>query len=139
MFPVTGRSTYNMNISKVAKISQLSTKTVRYYSEIGLVEANGRTKAGYRDYSEQDARKLCFVRRAREFGFTIDECRSLLSLYEDRDRSSSEVKALAQIRLDEIEQKQIELQSLHGEISHLIKNCSGDHRPDCPIIDYLEK
>ncbi|WP_018998470.1 Cu(I)-responsive transcriptional regulator [Hirschia maritima] len=128
-----------MNISKVAKIAQLPTKTVRYYSEIGLVAASGRTEAGYRDYSEQDARKLCFVRRAREFGFSIEECRSLLSLYEDRERSSSEVKALAQTRLDEIEQKQRELQSLHTAISHLIKNCSGDHRPDCPIIDYLEQ
>lgn len=81
--------------------------------------------------------KLVFIRRSREFGFTIEECRELLGLYQDQDRTSAEVKRIASKRLEEIEEKQRELQSLHDELVHLVKTCRGDHRPDCPIIDYL--
>lgn len=126
-----------MNISAAAKAAELPTKTVRYYADIGLVEASSRSDAGYRSYDENAIRKLIFVRRAREFGFTIDECRELLGLYQDEQRTSAEVKSLASRRLEEIKQKQKELQSLHDALSHLVKNCRGDDRPDCPIIDYL--
>lgn len=126
-----------MNISAAAKASGLPVKTVRYYADVSLVPAPARTAAGYRAYDEAAVRKLVFVKRARDFGFSIDECRSLLGLYQDDDRSSAEVKSLAQKRLAEIEQKQRELQSLKDELSRLVTACKGDHRPDCPIIDYL--
>ncbi len=126
-----------MNISAAAKISRLPVKTVRYYADIGLVEAPHRTDAGYRIYDDSSIRKLVFIRRSREFGFSIDECRELLGLYQDQERTSANVKQMASKRLAEIEQKQRELQSLHDELSHLVKTCRGDHRPDCPIIDYL--
>jgi DNA-binding transcriptional MerR regulator len=82
-------------------------------------------------------RKLVFVRRSRAFGFSIEECRELLDLYQDQDRTSSEVKRIASKRLQEIENKQRELQSLHDELAHLVISCRGDHMPNCPIIDYL--
>ena len=82
-------------------------------------------------------RKLVFIRRAREFGFSIDECRELLSLYEDQHRSSADVKRIATKRLEEIAKKQRELRSLHDELAHLVDACKGDNRPDCPIIDGL--
>jgi len=82
-------------------------------------------------------RKLVFMRRARAFDFSIEECRELLGLYQDEDRTSSEVKRIASKRLAQIEEKQKELQSLHDELAHLVKSCRGDHLPDCPIIDYL--
>ncbi|SLN76858.1 Cu(I)-responsive transcriptional regulator [Roseisalinus antarcticus] len=126
-----------MNISAASKAAGLPVKTVRYYADIGLVEATSRTEAGYRTYDEASVRKLAFIRRSRQFGFSIEECRELLGLYEDRDRSSSEVKRIAAKRLTEIEAKQRELQSLHDELAHLVKACRGDTRPDCPIIDYL--
>lgn len=126
-----------MNISSAAKASGLPVKTVRYYADIGLVDAPSRSDAGYRTYTDAAVRKLTFVRRSREFGFSIEECRELLGLYQDHDRSSGEVKRIASKRLDEIEVKQRELQSLHDELSHLVKSCRGDDRPDCPIIDYL--
>jgi len=126
-----------MNISQAAKASGLPTKTVRYYADIGLVKSNGRSDAGYRTYADPEIRKLVFVRRAREFGFSIDECRGLLGLYEDQGRSSADVKQIASKRLEEIEEKQRELQSLHDELAHLVKACRGDNRPDCPIIDYF--
>ena len=126
-----------MNISAAASAAGLSTKTVRYYSEIGLVKAASRNDAGYRFYDETSVKKLIFIRRARAFGFTIEECRELLGLYQDEHRSSAEVKKIAAKRLSEIEEKQRELQILRDELAHLVDACNGDHRPDCPIIDYL--
>ncbi|MDA9314041.1 Cu(I)-responsive transcriptional regulator [Amylibacter sp.] len=126
-----------MNISTASKASGLPVKTVRYYADIGLVEAPSRSEAGYRTYDDVAVRKLVFVRRSRAFGFSIEKCRELLDLYQDQDRTSSEVKRIALKRLEEIENKQRELQSLHDELAHLVKSCRGDNMPNCPIIDYL--
>ena len=126
-----------MNISAASKASGLTVKTVRYYADIGLVEAPSRSEAGYRTYDDVAVRKLVFVRRSRAFGFSIEKCRELLDLYQDQDRTSSEVKRIALKRLEEIEDKQRELQSLHDELAHLVKSCRGDKMPNCPIIDYL--
>ena len=123
-----------MNIGAAAKASGLPVKTVRYYADIGLVTPDGRTDTGYRTYSQTELNKLIFARRARAFGFTIDETRELLSLYEDRNRSSSDVKRIAQGRLEDIEARMRELQALRDELSHLVHACHGDDRPDCPII-----
>ena len=126
-----------MNISAVSKAAGLPVKTVRYYADIGLVDAPARSNAGYRTYDDASVRKLIFVRRSRTFGFSIEECRELLGLYQDEDRTSSDVKSIASKRLEQIELKQRELQSLHDELANLVKSCRGDHMPDCPIIDYL--
>lgn len=126
-----------MNISQAAKTAGLPTKTVRYYADIDLVAPDGRSSAGYRTYRDTQIKKLIFVRRAREFGFSIEECRGLLDLYQDQTRSSADVKRLAQVRLEDIEHKQTELQSLHDDLSNLVKACRGDDRPDCPIIDHF--
>jgi Cu(I)-responsive transcriptional regulator len=126
-----------MNISAASKASGLSVKTVRYYADIGLVEAPSRSQAGYRNYDDVSVRKLVFVRRSRAFGFSIEESRELLDLYQDQDRTSSEVKRIASKRLEEIEDKQRELQSLHDELAHLVTSCRGDHMPNFPLIDYL--
>ena len=126
-----------MNISGAALAAGLPTKTVRYYADIGLVTAPSRSEAGYRTYDDAAVRKLTFIRRARAFGFSIEECRELLGLYTDHNRSSADVKQIAKRRLEEIREKQKELQSLCDELTHLVDACNGDHRPDCPIIDYL--
>lgn len=124
-----------MNISAAAKRTGLSAKTIRYYEDIGLVGASGRTQAGYREYDEKALRNLGFVRRARDFGFSIEDCRELLGLYSDDERSSADVKSLATKRLDEIKAKQQELELLRKELQALVTACRGDDRPDCPIID----
>lgn len=126
-----------MNISQASKAAGLPVKTTRYYADIKLVQAPARSASGYRTYDDKAVRKLVFVRRAREFGFSIDECRELLELYQDETRSSADVKKIAQEKLAEIEQKQRELQQLHNQLSALVTSCKGDNRPDCPIIDYL--
>jgi DNA-binding transcriptional MerR regulator len=88
-------------------------------------------------YDDRSLRKLIFVRRARSFGFSIEACRELLDLYQDTGRSSIDVKRIAEARLAEIEQKQRDLQSLQVELSHLVRACKGDQRPECPILEYL--
>lgn len=123
-----------MNIGAVAKASGLPIKTVRYYADIGLVVPDGRSESGYRQYAEPELKKLVFARRARAFGFSIDETRELLSLYEDQTRSSADVKRIAEGRLADIEARMRELQALRDELSHLVGACHGDDRPDCPIL-----
>ncbi|NIZ02082.1 Cu(I)-responsive transcriptional regulator [Thalassospira lucentensis] len=125
-----------MNISDAATESGLAAKTIRYYEEIGLVKP-GRLANGYRDYDEDDLHKLRFLQRARGLGFSVEDCRGLLSLYEDRNRASSDVKKIAQTHLAEIERKIAELQSLQKTLSHLVDACHGDGRPNCPIINDL--
>jgi len=125
-----------MNIGDASKISDLPVKTVRYYEDIGLVVAQ-RSENGYRCYGRQEIYKLHFVRCARSLGFSIDHCRALLSLYEDKDRTSAEVKSIAQNHLNEIEAKITELENLRDVLAHLVRHCAGNDRPDCPIIDGL--
>lgn len=125
-----------MNIGTAARKSGLPPKTIRYYEDIGLLTA-GRASNGYRDYSMEDVHRLSFVQRARSLGFSVEQCRQLLSLYGDRERESAEVKAIATAKLAEIDRKIAELSSLRAMLGHLIDNCHGDHRPECPIIDGL--
>ena len=125
-----------MNIGEVSRASGLPAKTIRYYEDIDLVRP-ARGANGYRDFSEQDTHKLAFLGRSRSLGFTIEDCRKLLSLYEDRDRASANVKALASEHLDRITRKIEELQALKSTIETLVACCHGDDRPDCPILDDL--
>ncbi|MEX0921796.1 MAG: Cu(I)-responsive transcriptional regulator [Rhodovibrionaceae bacterium] len=125
-----------MNIGAASNQSGLPEKTIRYYEDIGLV-APARRGNGYRDYDERDVHVLKFLQRARGLGFSIEDCRSLLSLYRDRERASADVKLVAERRLSEIERKISELQSMKSTLSHLAHNCHGDTRPDCPILDDL--
>ncbi len=125
-----------MNIGDASKAVGLTVKTVRYYEDIGLVAAH-RSESGYRRYGVQEVHKLHFVQRARSLGFSIDHCRQLLSLYEDNDRTSAEVKVIAESHLNEIEEKIIELEDLRDVLAHLVRHCAGNDRPECPIIDGL--
>jgi Cu(I)-responsive transcriptional regulator len=125
-----------MNIGMAAQRSRLPAKTIRYYEDIGLVRPE-RAGNGYRDYGERDIHRLRFVQRARGLGFSVEECRQLLSLYSDTHRASADVKSLAQTKLAEIERKIAELRSLKATLRHLVENCHGDARPDCPILDEL--
>jgi Cu(I)-responsive transcriptional regulator len=125
-----------MNIGDVAERSGLPAKTIRYYEDIGLIRPH-RGENGYRRFGEADMHKLAFLARARSLGFTIEECRALMALYEDRDRASAHVKQLAAEHLSQIERKIAELRSMHGTLARLVERCHGDDRPDCPILDDL--
>ncbi|SEM58908.1 Cu(I)-responsive transcriptional regulator [Loktanella fryxellensis] len=125
-----------MNIGAAAQACGLPPKTIRYYEDIGLLTA-GRAANGYRDYGTEDIHRLSFVQRSRSLGFSVAECRQLLSLYTDRDRASADVKAIAEEKLGEIDRKIAELTALRVTLGHLVAHCHGDNRPDCPIIDGL--
>ena len=128
-----------MNIGKAAKLSGLTVKTVRYYANINLVKPYQDIDTAYRDYSDEDIAKLQFIGKARQFNFNIEDCRVLMSLYEDKNRPSKEVKELTLEKISEIDKKLSELKSLRDQLSYLAKNCHGDNKPDCPILDALAK
>jgi MerR family transcriptional regulator, copper efflux regulator len=122
-----------MNVRDAGKRSGLPSKTIRYYDEIGLVVPD-RRENGYRDYDSRAVQKLAFLKRARQLGFSIEDCRQLLSLYEDKGRASADVKSLAEKHLTEIDTRLEELQQLRNTLKHLVHACHGDDRPDCPIL-----
>ena len=125
-----------MNIGDVAARSGLPAKTIRYYEDIGLIKP-ARTANGYREFGERDMHNLAFLARARSLGFTIEDCRALLGLYQDEGRASADVKKLAEGHLEQIDAKIGELKAMRATLSHLVAHCHGDGRPDCPIIDEL--
>ena len=125
-----------MNIGQAAKRSGLPPKTIRYYEDIGLVSSLRRDN-GFRDYDEKDVHSLRFIARARGLGFTVEECRHLLALYKDPERSSAEVRAAAERHIADIRAKITELQSMEKTLHHLIHACAGDGRPECPILEGL--
>jgi Cu(I)-responsive transcriptional regulator len=125
-----------MNIGKASSASGLPAKTIRYYEEIGLIRSSRRDN-NYRDYSAADINGLRFVQRARALGFSIDECRQLLSLYGDKGRASADVRRLAEAHITDIDAKIAELKAMRTTLSQLVHACHGDRRPDCPILDDL--
>jgi len=125
-----------MNIGDAASRSGLPAKTIRYYEEIGLIDP-ARAGNGYRDYSSDDIHRLVFLKRARNLGFSIDDCRQLMALYQDRTRASQDVRAIAAAHVAAIEEKVRELQSMRATLQTLIRACHGDDRPDCPILEEI--
>lgn len=125
-----------MNIGDAATRSGIPAKTIRYYEEIGLVTPKRDTN-GYRAFREKEVHKLAFLGRARTIGFSIEECRNLLQLYEDETRNSADVKEIATHHLNRIDQKITDLREMRDTLSFLVDSCAGDHRPDCPILKSL--
>ena len=126
-----------MNIGTASKLSGLTVKTVRYYSDIGIINPKINTSTGYRSFSERDLAKLQFISKARKFDFSLDDCRELISLYENTERSSKEVKALTLLKISGIDTRLSELNMLREQLSTLASACKGDDRPNCPILEAL--
>ena len=126
-----------MNIGTVADRAGVTSKTIRYYESIGLIDPARRTDSGYRVYDERDVQTLRFVHRARSLGFSVSEVADLLALWRDRNRASADVKALARQHLRDIDRKIADLQGMRDTLVHLMERCHGDQRPDCPILDDL--
>jgi Cu(I)-responsive transcriptional regulator len=128
-----------MNIGQAAAASGMTAKMIRHYEESGLIRAPRRTTSNYRSYSDNDVHVLRFVKRARALGFSRADIKTLLSLWQDKSRSSSAVKRIARTHIDELERKIAELQAMARTLEHLVHHCHGDHRPECPIIEELAK
>lgn len=128
-----------MNIGETAKISGVNAKLIRYYESIGIIPRASRTDSGYRVYTENDVHTLRFVRRARSLGFSMKEIKKLIGLWRNRSRASADVKALVQAQVHQLENKIQELELMKDTLKHLARNCHGDGRPNCPILDDLAK
>jgi MerR family copper efflux transcriptional regulator len=127
-----------MNIGQAAQRSGLTAKMIRYYESIGLLAPAGRGDNGYRRYNEDDLHRLAFIKRSRDLGFSLDEVGKLLALWQDRQRASAEVKALASAHVQDLNRKIAELTGLRDTLLGLVEHCHGDERPDCPILADLE-
>ena len=127
----------SMNIGEAAKASGVSAKMIRHYESVGLFPEAARTDAGYRQYTGKEVITLRFIRQSRDLGFSIEQIRALLGLWQDRRRPSRQVRALAQAHIEELDEKLQELHAMKATLEHLVRCCHGDDRPDCPIIDSL--
>ncbi len=125
-----------MNVGEAARHAGLPAKTIRYYEEIGLIKPE-RAGNGYRAYSGDDVHRLAFLKRARTLGFSIEDCRQLMALYQDRGRASADVRQIAAAHVEAIGQKLRELQVMRATLQKLIHACHGDDRPDCPILEEM--
>ena len=127
-----------MNIGEAAKASGISAKMIRHYEGIGLIDQSRRSPAGYRIYSSNDLHTLSFIKSSRSLGFSLDQIKQLLSLWQDRDRASSDVKALALHHIKELDDKISELSAMRNLLKSLAAECQGDNRAECPILSGLE-
>ena len=127
-----------MKIGEASAASGVSQRMIRHYEKIGLMPPSPRRDSDYRDYDQRDLHRLKFIGRARDAGFPIEEIRQLLALWNDRDRSSADVKALALARAAELRRKAKELDAMRRTLEELAARCHSDERPDCPILGELE-
>lgn len=127
-----------MKIGEAARASGISERMIRHYEKIGLVAPAPRRDSGYRDYDLRDVHTLRFIARARDLGFSLDEIRQLVALWNDRGRASADVKSLALARAAELRRKEAELREMLRSLEHLAASCHGDERPECPILGGLE-
>lgn len=125
------------DIGGASKLSGVSVKMIRHYEAVGLLPKVARTIANYRVYRPNDVHLLRFIRRARALGFSMDDIKELLSLWQNKSRSSASVRKIAGKHVGELKSKIAELDAMVKTLEHLVKHCHGDHRPDCPILDDL--
>lgn len=125
------------NIGEAARRSSVSAKMVRHYEALGLLPRVERTDAGYRQYTDKEVHTLRFIKRSRDLGFGMKEIERLLKLWQNRRRSSSDVRRIAIKQVAELDQRMAEMAAMKRTLKHLIECCRGDHRPDCPILDQL--
>ncbi|HEY0488673.1 MAG TPA: Cu(I)-responsive transcriptional regulator [Telluria sp.] len=126
-----------MNIGDASKASGVSAKMIRHYEAIGLTGEARRTESGYRVYSTREVQMLQFIHRGRELGFSLEQIRTLLALWQDKHRASHDVRALANQHIAELDRKIAEMQAMRRTLEDLASACQGDGRPDCPILDDL--
>jgi MerR family transcriptional regulator, copper efflux regulator len=123
-----------MNIGQASKATGVSAKMIRYYESIGLIRPAARRDSGYRDFDDRDLNDLRFIKRARSLGFSMEEITKLLALWRDQSRPSREVRAIAEQHVADLQARISEMQAMAATLSHLAQCCSGDARPECPIL-----
>ena len=131
------KSMQPLTIGRLASAAGINLETVSYYERIGLMPPPARTTNGHRAYEQIHLRRLAFIRRARELGFSIEDIRALLALAEPSRASCAEVREIAQMHLDEVKAKLADLTKLEGILAATIAQCSGNAAPSCPVLNML--
>ena len=126
-----------VQIGEAARLAGVSAKMVRHYESLGLLGGVQRTDSGYRLYAQADVHRLRFIRRSRELGFSMTEIAELLSLWGNQERTSASVKRIAQQHVDDLSRRIAAMQAMQRSLQQLLQCCSGDERPECPILDDL--
>lgn len=126
-----------VTIGRLSKRTGCNIETIRYYERIGLLPKPPRTEGGHRLYINDHIKRLTFVRRSRELGFTLDEVRELLNLVDGGDYTCGEVLTLTAQHLNEVRQKIKDLRRLEKTLKTIVADCQGGEVPECPIVDAL--
>jgi Cu(I)-responsive transcriptional regulator len=124
-----------LTISQVAKATDLSIKSIRYYEQIGLISAPPRNESDYRYYPDTLVKRLHFIKKTKDAGFTLKESKELLALADNRNRKSTDVKAILSLKIEALQAKISKEQLLLESLKSITEQCCGDDKPDCPIID----
>ena len=128
-----------LKIGEVAERGGVNLQTIRYYEREKLLPEPPRLPSGYRVYPDQTVRRVRFIKRAQEIGFTLAEIRELLALRIDADRDSSDVRALAQDKIIDIEQKIQTLQRMKEALGRMTERCTGcGPASECPILESID-
>jgi len=127
-----------MFIQQVAKKLKITTRTIRYYEDLGIIKSD-RLENNYRVYDTKNYDKLKFLVRARNLGFSLKECKELIKLFENDTRQSASVREIAKKKLNDLKLQIKELDNLKISLEWLVKKCPGNEKPNCPIIDELAK
>ena len=125
------------SIGSLSRLSGCHIETIRYYERIGLIPEPPRTAGGHRSYALSHERRLVFIRRCRELGFSIEEIRVLLGLVDGGDYTCGEVKSVTDRHLNGVRRKIADLKNLERTLKTIGAACAGGQVPDCPIIDAL--
>lgn len=126
-----------MNIGEAAHAAGVSAKMIRHYEQIGLLPAAERSESGYRLYGAREVSVLRFIRQSRRLGFSVAQIAELIGLWSDSQRTSREVKAVAQRHLADLEERRREIEQMMQGLSVLVKACHGNDQPHCAILDKL--
>ena len=127
----------NFPIGTLSAATGVNIETIRYYEKIGLVPAPPRTEGRQRVYDSTHLKRLTFIRRGRELGFSLDEIRALLGLVRGGDLNCAEVKTMTERHVTDIRRKVKDLKRLERVLTELAGKCRGDAVPDCPILEAL--
>ena len=128
---------------KILSIGLLSTQTnckvetIRYYEKIGIISKPPRKEGGYRVYSENHLKRLVFIRRGRELGFSLEDIRALLKLIDGGANTCQQVEAITLHHIGNIHQKILDLKKLEKILAKISSQCEGGVVPECPILDAL--
>ena len=126
-----------LSIGEVSRLTHVNIETVRYYERIGIMPAPPRTESGRRVYAEDHLKRLMFVRRSRELGFSLDEVRALLGLVGGHALTCAEVRNMASGHIAHIQNRVKDLKKLERVLTDLVDRCHGKKVPECPLLDAL--